>query len=177
MTLGWNVIGSIIVLWAAIAASSVALAGFGLDSLIEIVASLVVVWQLTGAGKDRERLALRVIGVAFLLLALYIAAQSSYTLATSARPHHSLTGIAWLSLTVVAMFALAAGKARTGAQLGNRVLQTEARVTIIDGYLAASVLVGLILNAAANLWWADPLASFVIVFYGVKEGWAALQNP
>ena len=74
------------------------------------------------------------------------------------------------------MFALAAGKARTGAQLGNRVLQTEARVTIVDGYLAASVLVGLILNAAANLWWADPLASFVIVFYGAKEGWAALQN-
>src|SRR5690348_15181397 len=88
-TLGWNVVGSVLVLVAAAAARSVALAGFGLDSLIEIVASTVVVWQLKGTDKARERRALRVIGVAFVLLALYIAAQSSYVLAVGFRPHHS----------------------------------------------------------------------------------------
>jgi len=175
-TLAWNVVGSGIVLAAAVAARSVALAGFGLDSLIEIVASLVVVWQLKGVAEERERRALRIIGVAFVLLAIYIAGQSTFTLAAGSRPKESLVGIAWLALTVAAMFALAAGKARTGRRLGNRVLQTEARVTAIDGYLAAAVLAGLVLNAAAGLWWADPLAGFVIVVYGAREGRAALRS-
>jgi divalent metal cation (Fe/Co/Zn/Cd) transporter len=175
-TLGWNVVGSVIVLAAAVVACSVALAGFGLDSLIEIVASLVVVWQLKGVASDRERPALGMIGVAFIALAVYITAQSLYTLVSRSHPRHSWTGIVWLALTAVAMFCLAAGKARTGKQLGNRVLQTEARVTVIDGYLAVAVLVGLVLNAAAGLWWADPLAAFVIVFYGLREGAAALHD-
>lgn len=157
-------------------ARSVALAGFGLDSLIEIVASLVVVWQLKGVAQAREARALRIIGVAFLVLAAYIAAQSSYVLAAGFRPHHSLAGIVWLALTVAGMFSLAWGKARTGKALGNRVLETEARVTLVDGYLAAAVLAGLILNTSLGWWWADPLAGFVIVFYGVREGWHALQE-
>jgi divalent metal cation (Fe/Co/Zn/Cd) transporter len=175
-TLTWNVVGSALVLVAAAAARSVALAGFGLDSLIEIVASGVVVWQLKGNDKRRERKALRVIGVAFILLALYIGAQSIYVLAVGFRPHHSLLGIAWLALTAVVMFALAYGKSATGRALGNRVLQTEARVTVIDGLLAASVLVGLSLNASLGWWWADPAAAFVIVYYGLREGSAALRE-
>jgi divalent metal cation (Fe/Co/Zn/Cd) transporter len=175
-TLGWNVVGSVIVLAAAVVARSVALAGFGLDSLIEIIASLVVVWQLRDVASDRERRALRIIGVAFIMLAIYIAAQSIYTLASSLHPHHSWTGIVWLAPTATVMFALAAGKATTGKQLGNRVLQTEAHVTLIDGFLAVAVLVGLALNAAAALWWADPLAAFVIVVYGLREGTAALRE-
>ena len=176
-TLGWNVVGSVIVLAAAVAARSVALAGFGLDSLIEIVASLVVVWQLRDLqAVERERRALRIIGIAFLLLAVYIAAQSAYVLVTRAHPSHSLLGIVWLALTAAAMFALAAGKSSTGRALGSTVLQTEARVTVIDGLLAAVVLVGLILNAAAGLWWADPAAAFVIVYYGAREGWHALHQ-
>jgi hypothetical protein len=163
-------VGSVLVLVAAAAARSVALAGFGLDSLIEIVASAVVVWQLKGAGDARERKALRVIGIAFVLLALYIGAQSIYVLAAGFRPHQSRLGIAWLALTALAMFALADGKSRTGQALGNRVLQTEARVTVIDGVLAFAVLAGLVLNAAFGWWWADPLAAFVIVYYGLREG-------
>ncbi len=176
VTLGWNVVGSIVALAAAVLARSVGLAGFGLDSLIEIVASLVVVSQLKGVAHAREARALRIIGFAFLVLAAYIAAQSSYVLATGFRPHHSITGIVWLALTVVAMFALAWGKGRTGRALGNRVLATEARVTLIDGYLAAAVLAGLVLNATLGWWWADPLAGLVIVFYGAREGWAALRE-
>jgi len=128
-TVSWNLVGSVLVLVAAAAARSVALAGFGLDSVVEIVASAVVVWQLKGSAKARERTALRVIGVAFVVLALYIAAQSSYVLAVGFRPHHSQLGIVWLALTAAAMFMLAYGKAATGRALGNRVLQTEARVT------------------------------------------------
>jgi divalent metal cation (Fe/Co/Zn/Cd) transporter len=175
-TLTWNVVGSVLLLVAAATARSVALAGFGLDSLIEIVASAVVVWQLKGTDKRRERKALRVIGGAFILLALYIGTQSLYVLAVGFRPHHSQLGIAWLALTVVAMFALAYGKSATGRALGNRVLQTEARVTVIDGLLAASVLVGLTLNTTLGWWWADPAAAFVIVYYGLREGSAALRE-
>jgi divalent metal cation (Fe/Co/Zn/Cd) transporter len=134
-----------------------------------------VVWQLSGS-EARERRALRVIAVAFIVLALYIAAQSLYTLATRAHPHHSLLGIVWLALTAAVMFALAAGKARAGKALGNRVLETEARVTVIDGVLAVAVFVGLVLNAWAGWWWADPLAGLVIVFYGAREGWHALRE-
>jgi divalent metal cation (Fe/Co/Zn/Cd) transporter len=131
-TLGWNVVGSAVVLAAAVSARSVALAGFGLDSLIEILASLVVVWRLREIhALERERRALRMIGVAFLLLAVYVAAQSTFVLAVAAHPHHSLLGIVWLALTAAAMFALAAGKRATGRALANRVLQTEARVTAI----------------------------------------------
>jgi divalent metal cation (Fe/Co/Zn/Cd) transporter len=176
-TLGWNVVGSVLVLAAAVAARSVALAGFGLDSLIEIVASLVVVWQLQGMQPvERERRALRIIGVAFLLLAVYVAGQSIFVLVSEARPQHSLLGIVWVALTAIAMFALAAGKRATGRALGNRVLQTEARVTMIDGLLATAVLIGLILNAAIGWWWADPAAAFVIVYYGLREGSHALRE-
>jgi divalent metal cation (Fe/Co/Zn/Cd) transporter len=176
-TLAWNVVGSVVVLTAAVAAHSVALAGFGLDSVIEIFASLVVVWQLRDMdAAERERRALRIIGVAFLLLAGYISAQSIYVLVTAAHPRHSLAGIVWLALTAAAMFVLAAAKHRTGRALGNRVVQSEARVTLIDGLLATAVLLGLTLNAAAGLWWADPAAAFVIVYYGAREGRHALQE-
>jgi divalent metal cation (Fe/Co/Zn/Cd) transporter len=176
ITLGWNVVGVGVLAVAALAAHSVALAGFGLDSLIEILASTVVVWQLTDTGGQRERTAMRIIGAAFFALAVYIAVQGVYVLATGGPPAPSPLGIAWTAITCAAMLALAFGKARTGAALGNPVLTTEGRVTLVDAYLAGAVLLGLVLNAALGWWWADPLAGFVIVFYGIKEGWAALHH-
>jgi divalent metal cation (Fe/Co/Zn/Cd) transporter len=175
-TLGWNVVGTVVVIAAAFAAGSVALAGFGLDSLIEIGASTVVIWQLRDAGDGRERRALRLIGVAFIALAIYITVQTIYTLASADHPHPSTLGIVWTAVTCVVMLALAAGKARTGRALGNRVLQTEGRVTLVDAYLAVAVLVGLVLNSAVGWWWADPLAGLVIVFYGLREGREALRE-
>jgi divalent metal cation (Fe/Co/Zn/Cd) transporter len=176
MTLGWNVVGVGIVIAAAIAAHSVALAGFGLDSLIEIFASVIVVWQLKGVNDDRERRALRLIGGAFFALAVYVLLQTAYVLATEARPDRSVLGIVWLAATLVAMLLLAAGKRHTGARLGNAVLMTEAHVTLVDAYLAAAVLAGLVLNALLGWWWADPLAGLVIVYYGIKEGLAAWRG-
>ena len=111
---------------AAISARSVALAGFGLDSLIEIAASVVVVWELSGTGQARQQPALRLIGYAFAGLAVYLLAQSSLVLAAGYHPRHSVLGIAWTAITAAAMFALAAGKARTGAALANPVLTQRA---------------------------------------------------
>ena len=176
ITLGWNVVGTGVVIAAAVAAHSVALAGFGLDSLIEIFASLVVVWQLSGADKNREQRAVRFIGGAFFALALYVLVQAAVTFIARAHPAPSPGGIVWLAATLAVMLLLAHGKRITGERLGNAVLQTEAHVTRIDALLAAAVLAGLVLNAAVGWWWADPLAGLVIVYYGIKEGRAAWQD-
>jgi divalent metal cation (Fe/Co/Zn/Cd) transporter len=169
VTLAWNVAGIVVLAIASIAARSVALAGFGLDSLIEIGASTVVLWELAGTGADRQRRALRLIGAAFVALALYLAVQSAIVLATGYHARPSPLGITWTAVTAAAMFALAAGKGRTGRALGNPVLSTEGRVTLVDGILALAVLLGISLNAAAGWWWADPLAALVIVFYAARE--------
>src|ERR1700756_4141455 len=127
--------GIVVLAFAAIAARSVALAGFGLDSLIEIGASGVVIWELSGTGAERQRHGLRLIGYAFAAMAVYLLVQSTVVLAMGYHPRHSPPGIIWTAVTAAVMFTLAAGKARTGRALGNPVLQTEGRVTLIDGIL------------------------------------------
>jgi divalent metal cation (Fe/Co/Zn/Cd) transporter len=168
-TLGWNVVGLVVLAVTALVAQSVALAGFGLDSLIEIGASTVVIWELSGARAQRQRRALRLIGVGFGLLAVYLAVQSTVVLAAGFHSGHSPAGIAWIAATALVMFALAAGKARTGRQLDNPVLRTEGRVTLIDGLLAVAVLLGLVANAALGWWWADPVSGYVLVAYAARE--------
>jgi divalent metal cation (Fe/Co/Zn/Cd) transporter len=168
-TLGWNVIGIAVLARAAITARSVALAGFGLDSLIEIGASTVVIWELSGTGEDRQHRTLTLIGVGFAALGLYLLIQSTIVLTTGYHPHHSTPGIVWTAVTAAVMFALAAGKARTGKALEDPVLTTEGRVTRIDSILATAVLLGLALNAALGWWWADPLAGYVLVYYAIRE--------
>ena len=110
-TLAWNVVGIVVLAVAAVAAQSVALAGFGLDSLIEIGASTVVIWELSGTGAARQRRALRLIGTAFLLLGIYLLIQSSWVIVAGFHPHRSPLGIAWTAVTAAAMFVLAAGYA------------------------------------------------------------------
>lgn len=175
-TLGWNAVGLFVLAWAALRARSVALAGFGLDSLIEIGASVVVVWELTGADERRQRRALRLIGTGFVLLAIYLAVQSTVVLAVSHHAKHSPAGITWTALTAIAMFGLACGKARTGSALGNPVLIAEGRVTLIDAVLATSVLAGLVANAAFGWWWADAAAAYVLVYYAAKEAATTLRG-
>lgn len=170
-TLGWNVVEIGFLVAAAISARSVALAGFALDSLIEIFASIIVVWQLKGtADAHEEQRAVHRIGVAFFLLAVYIAVQAVVTVALDIQPDASPLGIAWLAATCVVMLALAAGKATTGARLDNPVLRAEAKVTLVDGALAAGILTGLVLNAAAGWWWADIAAGVILIGYGTREG-------
>lgn len=168
-TLCWNVVGIVVLGLAAAAARSIALAGFGLDSLIEIGASTVVLWELAGTDAARQRRALRLIGGAFLALAIYLLVQSTWVLAIGFRPHPSLTGIVWTAITAAVMFALAVAKSRTGRALHNPVLLTEGRVTAVDGLLAAAVLVGLLLNSSLGWWWADPVTAYLLVYYAVRE--------
>jgi len=176
-TLGWNVVEIGFLIAAAIAASSVALAGFALDSFIEIFASIIVVWQLKGTtAAHHEERAVRLIGIAFFLLAIYITVQIAVTLALDIRPDSSPLGIAWLAATTIVMFGLAVGKARTGAELGNPVLSAEARVTLIDGALALGILVGLLLNALLGWWWADLAAGGILIGYGLREGFHHLRG-
>lgn len=170
-TLGWNVIEIGFLIYAAVTARSVALAGFAFDSFIEIFASLVVVGELKGtADPIREQRSVRRIGLAFFGLAVYIAIQAAVTVALGIRPDSSPLGIAWLAATVVAMFTLAWGKARTGKELDNPVLSAEAKVTVIDGSLAGGILAGLALNALFGWWWADIAAGIILIAYGVREG-------
>jgi divalent metal cation (Fe/Co/Zn/Cd) transporter len=168
-TLGWNVVGVVVLTALAVAASSVALAGFGLDSFIEVGASTVVLWELSGTGEARQRRALKLIGLAFILLAVYLLVQSVLALLTVHHASPGVGGIIWTAVTAVVMFTLAALKGRTGRALGNRVLVTEGRVTFIDGLLAVAVLVGITLDLVLGWWWADPVAGLVIVYYAVRE--------
>jgi len=168
-TLGWNVIGVIVLGVAAIRARSVALAGFGLDTLIEIGASTVVVWELADTGGTRRARALRLIRYAFCALAAYLVVQSTWALLAGHRAAASPLGIAWTAATAAVMFALAAGKSATGSALANPVLRAEGRVTLIDAVLASAVLVGLALNTALGWWWADPATGYVLVYYALRE--------
>ena len=176
LTLIWNVIGVIVLAFAAFAARSVALGGFGLDSLIEIGASTVVIWELRGVGEERQHRAMSMIGTAFLCLAIYLAIQSSIVLAAGYHPRHSPLGIVWTALTAAVMFGLATGKSRVGRKLVNPVLTTEGRVTFVDGVLASAVLLGLVLNALAGWWWCDPAAGYVVLYYATREGISALSR-
>lgn len=112
---------------------------------------------------------MRLIGVAFAVLAAYLFVQLVLVFATGVRPATSGLGIVWTALTFVVMLALALGKIRTGDALGNPVLRAEGKVTLVDAYLAGAVLAGLVLNALVGWWWADPLAGAVIIYYAARE--------
>lgn len=116
------------------------------------------------------------IGGAFCLLAAYLVVQATLTLVGGVRPGSSALGIGWTAATCVVMVMLAVGKSRTGRLLSNAVLLTEGRVTLVDALLAAEVLCGLILNAAAGWWWADPASGLIVCVYGLREGVAPLRE-
>jgi divalent metal cation (Fe/Co/Zn/Cd) transporter len=176
-TLAWNVVAVPLLAFLAATASSVALLGFGLDSLIEIGASVVVIWELTGSGEQRRARALRLIGLAFAALAGYLLAQSVVALAVGHRSVPSAGGLIWTLMTALVMFTLAAGKRRTGRLLGNEVLITEGRVTLVDGLLACAVLLGVGLDLLLGWWWADPLTGLVLVLYAAREATTILRAP
>ena len=175
-TLAWNVVGVAVLTWAALRARSIALAGFGFDTLVEIGASTVVVWELNSVHEERRDRAMRLIGGAFIVLIAYMVILSAVAIVRDVHPLHSRAGIVWTGLTALAMFTLATAKLRTGDELANPVLRTEGRVTFIDGLLSVAVLVGLSANALLGWWWADPIAGLVIVAYSVREAREALDH-
>jgi len=162
-----------IAIGAGIAASSIALIGFGADSLIEALAGFVVLWLFTGTrvgSEHAERRAQQLIAASFFVLAAYVTVESIRTLAGGQHPEASLIGIGLAAFTTVTMPLLARVKRRVGHQLGSAATVKEASQTQLCAYLSVALLVGLVLNAAGGLWWADPLAALFIAAVAVKEG-------
>ncbi len=177
-TIAWNVGEAVLTISLGIAAASLALVGFGVDSIVEVFASAVVVWHL-GPGElvtdteARSARAMRLVATAFALLAAVLAVVAIRDLATGRRPGESPWGIAYLAVTAVVMLGLAAAKRRAADGLSSAPLRAEATMTFLDGLLAAATLTGLALHAAAGWWWADPAAALVVA---VAAGREAVEN-
>jgi divalent metal cation (Fe/Co/Zn/Cd) transporter len=179
LTLGWNAVEAIVALTAGVGASSTALIGFGLDSVVEVGAALVVVWQFFGASDDRERSALRLIGASFMLLAAYVVFGSLHDLVTRAEPEVAPAGIVLTALSVIVMPVLARVKHRAAHEMSSKTLLADSAQTKLCGYLSASTLAGLGANAVFGWWWADPVAALFLAYVAVSEGrdaWAGRDD-
>lgn len=171
-TIVWNLGEAVITVLLGLSAGSIALIAFGLDSLIEVFASLVVVWHvrdLDDLDLNRSRVALRLISLAFGALGISLLAGAVYRLATGALPDESPLGIAYLALAAVVMFGLAVAKRRIADRLDNEPLRAEAGITFLDGFLASGILMALVLNWVFGWWWADPLAAMVVAVVALRE--------
>lgn len=169
-TIGWNTIEGIVAVGAGLAAGSIALVGFGLDSGVEVFAGAVVVWQLRGLSDEKEQRALRLIALSFFALAAYTIAEATRDLLGGDEAGTSLVGVGLAVVSLLVMPALAVAKRRTGQQLGNKVVVADSTETALCSYLSVILLVGLVLNAAAGWWWADPIAALAIAVLAIHEG-------
>ena len=175
-SMAWMTAEAVIAVTAGVLASSIALTGFGLDSVIEFAAAAIVVWQLRGEGEERETRGVQLIGVTFFVLALYLAIQGIRDLMTHARPGQSVAGLAVAGAAMVVMPLLAVAKRRTGRALGNRTLIADSAETAFCAFTSAATLVGVGLNTWLGWWWADPVAALVIAALAVKEGLEAWEH-
>ena len=176
-TISYNVVEAVVALAAGTLASSVALVGFGLDSVIEVSSAAAVAWQFAGSDPQRrERTALRVIACSFFALAAYVSVEAVRALLGGGEAERSTVGIALLALSVVVMPCLSLAQRRAGRELGSASAVADSKQTLLCTYLSAAVLVGLVLNAALGWWWADPVAALVLAALAVKEGRAAWRG-
>ena len=181
MTVGYNALEGVIAIAAGFAAGSVALTGFGIDSVIEVTSGVVLWWRLRAelgaarVGPAVEARAARWAGVLLLALAVYIVAESGRRLLTGDRPGESVVGIVLTALSLIVMPLLARGKLRLAASLGSRALRADAHETIVCAWLSATTLIGLALNAVLGWWWADPVAALTMVPLITREGLEAWQ--
>jgi divalent metal cation (Fe/Co/Zn/Cd) transporter len=176
LSVAWNLIEAAVAVGAGLAAHSIALVGFGLDSLIETFAAVVVIWELKGVGEDRERRALRLIALSFFALAAYVVVEAGRDLLVGAEAEWSLVGIALAATSLLVMPALGLAKRRTGQRLGSPTLVADSAETLLCAYLSAILLAGLVLNATLGWWWADPLAAVGIAWLALREGREAWEE-
>jgi divalent metal cation (Fe/Co/Zn/Cd) transporter len=175
-SVSWMVVEAAVGITAGVLASSVALTGFGLDSVIELFAAVVVIWQLRGGGEERESRAVRLIGVTFFALAAYLVVEAVVSLAGHARPEHSVLGLGVAAAALVVMPGLAVAKLRTGRALGSGALVADAAETAFCAFTSGAALLGVGLNAWLGWWQADPVAGLVIAGLAVREGIEAWQD-
>ncbi|GAB3615739.1 cation transporter [Okibacterium endophyticum] len=170
-TIAYNVVEAIVAIWAGALASSAALIGFGLDSVIEVLSAAAVAWQFTRTDPERwEKATVRTIGIAFFALAAYVTVDAILTLAGVQTVDHSPLGIAIAALSLIVMPALAWFEIRTGRELGSKSVQADARQLLLCTYLSGAVLVGLLLNTLFGWMWADSVAALVVAVLAVREG-------
>ena len=170
-TITYNVVEAVVALVAGTAASSVALIGFGLDSMIEVSSAAAVAWQFSGSDHEqRERVALRVIAGSFFALAAYVSVEAVRSLLGGGEAERSMVGIVLVAVSVVVMPFLSWAQRRAGHELGSASAVADSKQTLLCTYLSAAVLVGLVLNAALGWWWADPAAALVLAVLAVREG-------
>jgi divalent metal cation (Fe/Co/Zn/Cd) transporter len=170
-TIAYNVVEAVVAIGAGTVASSTALIGFGLDSVVEVASATAVAWQFAAADPHRrERVALRVIAVSFFLLAGYVAVESVRALTGATEPDPSPVGIGLAALSLVVMPVLSFAQRRAGREFGSASAVADSKQTLLCTYLSAVLLVGLVANATLGWWWADPFAALVIAAVAVKEG-------
>ncbi len=175
LTIGWNSLEGFLAIGAGILAGSIALVGFGVDSVIEVSSGAIILWRLA-SGDHREKLALRLVGISFIALCVYIAFDAAKSLIYRETPETTYVGIAIAALSLVVMPLLARAKRKVAARLNSRAMHADSRQTDLCAYLSAILLGGLILNAIFGWWWADPVAALIMVPIIAKEGIAALRG-
>jgi divalent metal cation (Fe/Co/Zn/Cd) transporter len=175
-TIIWNALEGIVAIVAGLSAGSVALVAFGLDSSVEVFASIVVVWELRAADRSGERPALRLIGLGYIVVAVYVAWDTVQAILSSNRPASSPIGIVFLSATVAVMLGLGVGKLRVGRELDSPTVQADGRFSLVDAALAGAVLAGLVLSAILGWWWADAVLAGLISVLALREGIEAWRD-
>jgi divalent metal cation (Fe/Co/Zn/Cd) transporter len=184
LTVGWNVLEAVVAIAAGYLAGSVALVGFGLDSVIESISGVALYRRLSlelreggiGDTEAGERRALYFVGVSFFLIAAYVLYEAATTLWERRAPEHTTVGIVLASASLAAMPLLAWGKLRTARALGSRALEADSKETFVCAYLSLALLLGLALNAQLGWWWADPAAALAMLPLIVHEGWEAIET-
>jgi divalent metal cation (Fe/Co/Zn/Cd) transporter len=178
LSLGWSLTEAAVAIGAGLMAGSIALFGFGVDSIIESFSGGILLWRLQSheADERRERIALKMVGISFFLLAAYIAFDAAKDLLRREVPRTSLVGLVLSVATLIAMPLLARAKRRVAARLESRALDADARQTDLCAYLSGILLCGLALNALFGWWWADPIAALIMVPIILREGFLALRG-
>jgi len=178
ITLAWNSVEAIASIVAGLLAGSIALVGFGFDSVIECASGGTMLWRLRDGekGESRERMALKLVGASFLLLAAYVGWDAVTALLHRETPRESMFGICVAAASLVAMPLLARAKRKVARELNSGAMQADSRQTDLCAYLSVILLGGLLLNATLHWWWADPVAALIMVPIIVKEGWDGLRG-
>lgn len=177
-TIGWNLLEAVVAVGSGVVAGSTALIGFGIDSAIESSSGGVLLWRLQDGeeAEKREKRALQLVGVSFLLLAAYVALDAGKALWLQEAPDESLVGIIVAAVSLVVMPVLANAKRKVARSINSRALEADSRQTDLCMYLSAILLIGLGLNALFGWWWADPAAALIMVPIITNEGIEALKG-